>query len=260
MSLFLSSLLHWITMISLIALPTMAAMYAMVLIRRRIAFNRLAANNEIAGFIFGVVGVIYAVLLAFAVIVVWERFSVAEKAVIQEAGAAVTIYRLTAASPAPEAIATRAALENYLKQAIDKDWPKMAGETESRDANQALNALYIVASRLAASKSAPPSVLGEMFRQLDTITQARRTRIHLAAGIVPSILWVALFGGALLTVGFTFFFGTENLVVQTLMTGILSVVVFSGLFVIVSINHPFSGMVHIGSEPLELVLRDFGHG
>lgn len=257
MSLFLSSLPYWVTIIFLIVLPTMAAMYGPVLIRRRIAFNRLAANNEIAGFYFGVVGVIYAVLLAFAVIVVWERFSDAETAVVQEAGAAVAIYRLTTA-PAPEAIATRAALENYLKQAIDKDWPQMAREKESGDANQALDALYAAAARLAASTSAPPAVLTEMFRQLDSIVQARRIRLHLATGIVPSILWVGLFGGALLTVGFTFFFGTENLAAQTLMTGILSIVVFTGLFLIVSIDHPFTGSVHIGSEPLQLVLLDFG--
>ena len=32
-----------------------------------------------------------------------------------------------------------------------------------------------------------------------------------ADGIVPAIIWVVLFGGAFLTIGFTFFFGAENL-------------------------------------------------
>ena len=55
--------------------------------RYRIGLERLTSNNEIAGFKFATVGVIYAVLLAFAVIVAWEKFSDAETAVIQEAGA-----------------------------------------------------------------------------------------------------------------------------------------------------------------------------
>src|SRR6266568_627817 len=50
-------------------------------------------NNEIAGFKFATVGVLYAVLLAFVIIVVWEKFTDAEVNVVREAGAAENIYR-----------------------------------------------------------------------------------------------------------------------------------------------------------------------
>ena len=100
----------------------------------------------------------------------------------------------------------------------------------------------------------------EIFKQLDAITQARRTRLHLATGIVPGIVWMVLYCGAVLTVGFTFFFGTKNLPAQVMMTGILSVLVFMGLIVIVSFDHPFTGPAHIGSGPLQHVVEDFEHG
>jgi hypothetical protein len=64
------------------------------------------------------------VLMAFAVIVAWEKFSEAEIAVIKEAGASATLYRL-ATGPEPEAVTTRAALDTYLRLAIDRDWPSM---------------------------------------------------------------------------------------------------------------------------------------
>jgi chromate transport protein ChrA len=91
-SLFLAGLPLWVAAILLVVLPTMAAMCGPVLMRRRIGLERLASNNEIAGFKFATVGVIYAVLLAFAEIVVWEKFSDAETAVVQEAGASATLY------------------------------------------------------------------------------------------------------------------------------------------------------------------------
>ncbi len=97
-----------------------------------------------------------------------------------------------------------------------------------------------------------------MFDQLDALTQARRNRLHLAVGIVPPMLWVVLTLGGVLTVGFTLFFGTKNLRAQIMMTGILSMVVFMSLFVIISINHPFTGPVHVDSEPLRAVLAEFG--
>ncbi len=126
MSLFLSGLPLWAAALLLVVLPTIVAMYGPVLMRRRVGLEGLTRNNEIAGFKFATVGVIYAVLLAFAVIVVWEKFNDAETAVLQEAGAAATLYRL-AAGPDREAVATRAALSNYLNSQSSGNghlWPK----------------------------------------------------------------------------------------------------------------------------------------
>jgi hypothetical protein len=79
----------------------------------------------------------------------------------------------------------------------------------------------------------------------------------MAAGIVPGVVWFVLFGGAALTIGFTFFFGTENLRAQTMMTGALSILIFSGLLIIIAIDHPFAGTVKVGPEALTKLLEDF---
>ena len=151
--------------------------------RRRVGLEGLTSNNEIAGFKFATVGVIYAVLLAFAVIIVWEKFNDAETAVLQEAGAAATLYRL-AAGPDREAVTTRAALSNYLKLAIEREWPLMAKTKESREVTQALNDLYASTMYLMDSQPRQPQIFGEMFRQLDAVTQARRSRLHHSTGTV----------------------------------------------------------------------------
>ena len=65
----------WLSAALLIGATTLLAMAAPVLVRRRVNTERLRINNEVAGFTFATVGVLYAVLLAFAVIVVWEKFS-----------------------------------------------------------------------------------------------------------------------------------------------------------------------------------------
>ena len=258
MSLFLSGLPLWAAIILIVVLPTVAAIAGLIFSRRWLNLEHLSTNNEIAGFKFATVGVIYSVLVAFAVIVVWEKFNEAETVVVREAGAVATLYQL-AAGPEPGLIATRAALGNYVRLAIDRDWPAMATEKESREASQALVALYAAALQLGADGARHPAILAEMLRQIDTITQARRTRLHLATGIVPGIVWLALTCGAVLTVGFTYFFGTQNLRAQVMMTGILSVLVFMGLLVIVSIDHPFTGPSNVGSEPLQALVEDFAH-
>ncbi|MEA2791631.1 MAG: hypothetical protein QOG73_4037, partial [Acetobacteraceae bacterium] len=120
-----------------------------------------------------------------------------------------------------------------------------------------LNGVYTAVLTYSPSNARDVAVLAETLRQLDALTQARRARLVLAAGIVPEIIWLVLFGGALLTIGFTLFFGTENLPAQAMMTGILSVLIFSGLLIIIVVDHPFAGTVRVRPEALIAVLDDF---
>ena len=73
----------------------------------------------------------------------------------------------------------------------------------------------------------------------------------------PNVIWIVLFMGALLTVGFTLFFGSENPLAQVSMTGVLSVLVTMGLVVIISIDHPFTGPVYIHPDALGLAIAEF---
>ena len=255
MSYFLSSLPLWVLIAVIVAIPTVLAMGAQTLIHERVGVAKLARNNEIAGFKFATVGVIYAVLLAFTVIVVWEKFNDAQSAVASEAGATAALFHY-AQGKEPEAAALRTELVGYLKAAIEDEWPAMALETESASTEHALDSLYAAAIALNRSGSRGTADMEEVFRQLDNVTAARRIRLHLATGLVPNVIWSVLFMGALLTVGFTLFFGSENLLAQVSMTGILSVLVTMGLVVIVSIDHPFTGPVYIHPDALAHVLAD----
>jgi hypothetical protein len=256
--LYLAKLPLWEAMLLVVVLPMIVAVCGQILVRKSVGLEQLTTNNEIAGFKFATVGVIFAVIVAFAVIVVWEKFAEAQTAVAQEAGAAATLYRL-AAGPDPKMKATKEALSNYLRLSIDKDWPAMAAGKASRDVTDALSALYDSVTRLAEGDTRQTALLIEMFKQLDEITHSRRTRVHLASGVVPTVVWVVVFGAAILTVVFAFFFGALNLRAQILMTAFLSLLTFTSVFAIVEINYPFTGPSNVGSHALSLVLEDFAH-
>jgi len=100
--------------------------------------------------------------------------------------------------------------------------------------------------------------LSEILHQLDLLTQARRARLVAASGAVPGILWAVLVGGGFLTVGFTLFFAAENLRAQSVMTGVLAFLIFSGLLVIIAIDRPFVDPVKVAPEALSAVLKDLG--
>jgi hypothetical protein len=256
---FLTSHSLWLSATLVVVLPTILAALGPSIVRRYVKLEKLVSNNEIAGFKFATVGVLYAVLLAFAIIVVWQKFSDADANVVGEAAGATTIYRLSQGLNQPSAAALREGMSNYLTTAIDREWPAMekGATNEYRSTRLALDAIYstVLSFQLATPRDA--AILAEILRQLDVITQARRARLIAADGIVPSVMWPVLFGGAIVTIVFTFFFGTRNLRAQTMMTVLLSLLVFSELLIIIAVDYPFTGPIKVEPTALTRVLADF---
>jgi hypothetical protein len=245
----------WLSLL-IVAVFTAGAMVISHVIRRRISLERLMSNNEVAGFKFATMGVIYAVMLGFAVIVVWEKYHDAEVAVAQEASAIVALHRLAGGFNPDGRIPVRARIEDYLSSVIADDWPAMSRGALSPRTTDSLNDLY--ATVLSRTRSGDHSaLLSEMFYQLDQITGARRQRLVLCGGIVPGVIWIALFTGAALTIGFTMFFGTRNPRAEMLMTGLLSLMIFTVLMVIGTIDYPFTGDISVRPDPLVEALREF---
>jgi hypothetical protein len=256
---FLTSQPLWLSGLILVGLTSIIAALGPALVRRHIELETLSTNNEVAGFKFATIGVLYAVLIAFAIIFVWQRYNDAEAAVAQEAGAAVNIYRLSRGLDDRTGAALRTSLTDYLHAAISHDWPAMEhGRPELEETGrQALDAVY---AALLSSPSTDPraiALMPEILRQIDAMTQARRSRLIAADGAVPNLIWLVLFGGGLLTVAFTFFFGTQSLRAQTAMTVILSIIIFSELLLVVAIDRPFTGSISVEPKPLARVLADF---
>jgi Protein of unknown function (DUF4239) len=256
---FLTSAPLWLSGLLVVGVGTVLSMLGPVIVRRYVTLERLTANNEIAGLKYAVLGVLYAVLLAFATIVVWQKFSDAETNVAQEAGSATTIYRLSQGMGDKPGADIRSAVTNYLKVAIADDWPAMDLGTEgaSRPARQALDAIYATLLTSEPAERGGNAVVAELLHQLDLMTEARRARLIAAEGNVPNVVWVVLFGGAVVTIVFTFFFGTRNLQVQIMMTGLLALIIFAELLAVIAIDRPFTGMVKVEPTPLADVLADF---
>jgi uncharacterized protein DUF4239 len=253
---FLTSQSIWISGAIIVGGGTLLSMFGPALVRRYVALDRLTINNEIAGFKFATVGVLYAVLLAFVIIVVWEKFSEAEANVVREAGAAENLYRLSQGLGDFSGPDLRKSVAAYLKAAMADDWPDMDKGIVGAGgpAKQALDAIYRMVTVVNDQRNR--AVVAEIFTQLDRMTEARRSRLIAAEGAVPNVIWLVLLGGAAVTIAFTFFFGMESLTAQTVMTALLALLIFSELLVVIVIDRPFTGAVKVPPTALVEVLAD----
>jgi len=202
--------------------------------------------------------VLYAVLLAFVVIIAWERFHDAENALAREAGATATINRLAGGLDETSAATLRTDLSAYLNSVLRDDWPAMVRGHSSAVTARVLSDLYDRVIRYHPADPHDSNVQAELLGELDQVTRARRERLVMAEGSVPAVIWFVLFLGAALTISFTFFFGTENLIAQSLMTGILAAIILSAVLVVIALDRPYTGAIVVSKEPIRTVLEDMG--
>jgi hypothetical protein len=95
------------------------------LVERLVPADTRQQHNDVAGFIYAALGVIYAVLLALVVIAVWEQFQAADETVEQEANAVAEIAWLAHRLPEPEGSHIKQLCRAYAEEVVHKEWPLM---------------------------------------------------------------------------------------------------------------------------------------
>jgi hypothetical protein len=214
-----------------------------------------AAHNDLAGFILAVVGVIYAVLLAFVAISVWERFQEAEMRSYDEAGALTTVYRDAESFPQGEPL--RTAVRAYVRSVIDVEWPRMRrGETVGV-ADRMLDAIDGYVRALPVGSARLQDVHQQMLSAIDMALAERDVRLTVYSKGINGVIWLVLVAGALLTVGFTYLFGFKRTLMQELMIGSLSLMIGLVLFLVIACDYPYRGGIAVSPEAFRAALENF---
>ena len=82
----------------------------------------------------------------------------------------------------------------------------------------------------------------------------RRLRIIDSRTGVHPVLWFVLVAGAVMTISFTFLFGSNNFINHAIMASVLSVIIALILLTILSFDFPFTGSVRVEPEAFQQVV------
>jgi drug/metabolite transporter (DMT)-like permease len=215
-------------------------------------------HNDVAGFLIAVVGVVYAVLLAFIVIVTWEEFRDARATVDAEAGALRSLYRDSQSLPEPAKSRMSELVIRYGREVADEEWAAMDDGTSSRAAFDLVSEMFGTLGSVATTTPTQETFLADALVRLNDVADDRAERITVAEEGQLSIMWVAIILGGILTVGFALLFGVSNERLHYVMVGGFAAVLALQILVILVLSHPFSGDVRVTPRPFEDVVRDFG--
>src|SRR3712207_2571007 len=83
-------------------------------------------HNDVAGFIYAVLGVVYAVLLGFVTIAVWEDFELARITTDSEANELAELFWLAREFPEPERERLQELARSYAEVVTNEEWSLMS--------------------------------------------------------------------------------------------------------------------------------------
>ena len=245
----------WFLILLFVVVLPAAAVAGALFVRRIVGPDILADHNDVAGFIYAVVGVVYAVLLGFSAIIVWEQFRHAQEGVEDEADALADLYRDSRVFPPEVRSAVELRVREYARLVIEKEWPAMAAGEPSSETWDEYNRLWRTYHDFEPQNDHQRAWYEASLQRLNALADARRDRLLSLRSGVPTVMWGVLFVGGVITIGFTFLFGLRNVRAQSLMVAGLALTIGVVLLSIVALHQPFAGITRVEPDAFHQVDR-----
>jgi hypothetical protein len=227
-----------------------------LLVVRRVGGGQSPRNNDFVGLIFAQIALLYSVLMAFVVFSAYQRFTDAGATVTHEAAAAVVAYRDTQIFPEPLRSEAAAAFRSYMNEVMDNEWASH-GTVRPHKSRDALNPIWAVYRRYQPTDALDQAAFAGAQDRLHDLELQRHLR-HLAGeASLPNVIWWLMVGGGLFTVGMSYLFVVGSKRVHALQVGLLSGFIASVLTLILALNFPFTGDVHVSRGPFKHALFNF---
>jgi hypothetical protein len=247
--------------IMVIVAAILLALLGLAIVRRVVSHERLARHTDVAGYVYAVIGVIYAVILAQVVIAAWEQYRDARAVASAEAYAVLNLARLAQVWPDEDRIRIEEALDAYAQNVIEVEWPAMAGgQFEPALQTHLVHRLWHAVNEAGVGAGNGSANYAASLEQLDTLDDARRSRVLLGQDALPEPMTLTLLIGAIVTVAFSYLFAVESGWVHGLMTAALAMLVALLLLLVFQLETPFEGTSAIEPTAMELVRVEIAAG
>jgi hypothetical protein len=225
------------------------AVLGLAVSRRIVRHERLEATSTVAEQIFTLAGVLYAVLVAFVVVVVWEQFDQAQKDTESEAVAISDLLRDSEGLPPAVRPAIQQSLIAYINDVVNDEFPRMRRGEPIEQQSDHLTRVWQSFLQVQPVTEREISFYRESITRLDDLGSARKSRISSSQSEIPGEMWVMLLGGGAVMLIFTYLFGTPDLVLHGVLIALAGALLAFVLYLIFAMEHPFVGTIAVGSDP-----------
>ena len=231
----------------------------LMLAARRVQPSRATSTMPfLAAAVFGVLGVAFAVILAFVMFLGFESYVRADEGASREAVAVSQLARVSRLFPVAQGEELRGDLGCYARAVISDEWPLMSEGRESDVVLGWLAQIETTIDEMPIDDGVSQIALGHWLDEQAVRREGRRARLAESAPTIPAAVWSMLVLGAVLTVAYVIVFADrrERWWTQAVMVGSITALIVSGMLVINFLDHPYEeDGAYIAPNEMELSLR-----
>ena len=212
----------------------------MLLVRRRAPEGSFFSDGDRASGVFGVLATGFSVLLGFIIFLAFDSYDQSRSGAEAEAITVVQQVETAQFLPATSGTTLTGQLVCYARYVVGTEWPAMESGTLGNAINPWGLEMFRTLQTTVPRTDAEQSAYDRWMDQTSDREQARHDRVHGAEGIIPTPLWIVLFGISGVIFIFMLFFAdsAEWMRTQALLMASVTSVITCLMLLLVFFDHP----------------------
>jgi hypothetical protein len=238
--------------ILIVAVAVAAAIAAMLFVRRRAPEGSYFADGDRASGVFGVLATGFAIFAGFVIFLAFTTYDDTRSGAEAEALAVVQQYESALFLPSATRGRMTGQLVCYGRHVARQEWPMMEKGALDYPINPWAVALFTSLRMTQPKTATEQSAYDKWLDQTSDREEARRDRIHGAAGIIPTSIWIVLFVLSAIVFAYMLFFAdsAEMARSQAMLIGSATAVLAVTLLAVIALDNPYRGVGKI--EPVAM--------
>lgn len=231
----------WIAALVLVMVVT-AAITVKLLVRRRAPMGGWFTDSSRSAGTLSVIGTMFAVVLAFVILLALQSYQRAREGSSVEAIAVTELDSIAEVFPPPSSDRLHGELVCYGRAVIEDEWHAMKNGRSSELVESWIDKLGRESAIADLPGTRQATAYKRWFDEQALRRDGRRERITEATTFVPPPLWFVLGLGAFVTIAYMCAQADprEGLLIQSIPIGFFSALVTAGLLVVFLLDHPYS--------------------
>ncbi len=242
----------------IVVVVTAVAVAAMLFVRARAPEGSYFSDGDRASGVFGVLATGFSVLLGFIIFLAFTSYDESRSGAESEATIVAQQLQTAQFLPDPAGQELTGELICYARYVSGPEWDALAAGTLGDSVNPWGVEMYRTISTVDPKTAPEQSAYDRWLDQTTGREQARISRVHGAAGIIPAPLWLVLFVISAVIFVYILFFAdrAEGAVTQGLLMGSVTVVIVLLLLLLRFFDHPHGdGVGRLQPTAMERTLR-----
>ncbi|QIN84932.1 DUF4239 domain-containing protein [Rubrobacter tropicus] len=238
----------------IVGLSAVLAFAGFLVARRLVSFDLREAHNSNTAVMFGALYVLYGLIVGFSAYFVSYQYDTAQKTAQGEAASVEEIHRLAEGFPETKRREVQDLAESYARLVVDEGWPMMREGRISARAGAAADELRRSVLAFESRTERDDALYSQALTLVADLDEGRALRLLEVREGIPSLLWVVLIVGGVVTVGFTYLLGVQTERLHVVMILAYTLVLVLILYAIRALDYPFDGLAQVGPDAFEAAL------